>query len=394
MEGEVAISSRHFFKIMMPGFKDELILPRSVCKKLKQVNMMKLVAILKSGKESWKIDQVCRSNNEDGMMCLKGEGWTQFVNHHKLSVADFLVFEYNINITTTAPQLHLNLLLFHTSSASEKDFLLHSHNKQRHHHSTNTTPPRESDKDSVESDRRQNSEFFLTMKPSHACKHAPKVTIPAEFVRWNNLSKISRITLRDPYGIAWPVKLVYETIGKFPLRMGTGWPDFYAANNLKNGDVCRFQLNPCLLKSKSVVFDVKIFPAKPNNTNNTSTSGKGKDTTVDASCRSRSSDFVLTMKPSYADKHAPQVTIPAEFTRPNNLSEKSDATLRDPNGRAWPVKLVLQKVGQSFRLRMGKGWAEFYESNNLKNGDLCRFQLNRPSLKSKTAVFDVKIFPS
>ncbi|KAL7123597.1 hypothetical protein ACP275_01G115000 [Erythranthe tilingii] len=393
MEGEVAISSRHFFKVMMPGFKDELILPQSVCKKLKQVNMMKLVAILKSGKGSWKIDQVCRSNNEDGVMCVKGEGWTQFVNDHNFSIADFLVFEYNINITTTAPQLHLNLLLFHTSSPSEKDFLLHSHHKHRHHHSTNTTT-RESDKDSVESYGRQNSEFFLTMKPSHACKHAPKVTIPAEFVRWNNLSKISRITLRDPYGIAWPVKLVYETIGKFPLRMGNGWPDFYESNNLKNGDICRFQLNPRLLKSKSVVFDVKIFPAKPNNTNTSTGDKSGKDTKVDASCRSRSSEFVLTMKPSYADKYAPQVTIPAEFMRSNNLSKKSEITLRDPNGRAWPVKLMLRKVGQSFRLRMGKGWPEFYESNNLKNGDLCRFQLNRRSLKSKTAVFDVKISPS
>ncbi|KAL8056835.1 hypothetical protein ABFX02_04G144900 [Erythranthe guttata] len=226
MEGEII--SRHFFNVMVPGFHTHLNLPSAFCKKLKEKKSKR--AILKTRIGKWKID-VCR--NSEGLICFEN-GWPQFVNDHSLGIGDFVVFEHTGNF-------HFNVSVFdHT--ACEKEFPVEPKNER---HENNT----------------RNPHFVLTMKPSFALRQ-PRVNIPIVFARSSSLGDKSSATIRDPHKRAWPVKLVLETNGRSRVLMCRGWHDFYVSNQLKDGDICRFELNHGSRQTKNAVMDVQISRAR------------------------------------------------------------------------------------------------------------------------------------
>ncbi|KAK6153472.1 hypothetical protein DH2020_013111 [Rehmannia glutinosa] len=258
--------TRHFFKVMMPGFEEKLKLPPAFSAKLKEEKSKE--AILKSRKGTWKM-KVCRINRED-LICFE-HGWPQFVDDHGLNIGDFVVFEHIGN-------LRFNAFIF-DRTACEKEFNLVEAKKEINDATTGVAKPhfnpkntnstfsfyciyhlREPDKESVKSSyHSKNPHFILTMKPHHAHKNA-NVTIPAEFVRSNNLGDKSRVILRDHRGREWPMKLLVQKFPQFRFRISTGWHDFYVSNDLKDGDICFFDLNS-KSQSTTVLMDVQIFPA-------------------------------------------------------------------------------------------------------------------------------------
>ncbi|RXH73126.1 hypothetical protein DVH24_012810 [Malus domestica] len=68
---------------------------------------------------------------------------------------------------------------------------------------------------------------------------------------------------------------------------------------------------------------------------------------------------------------------------------------RPPCGRLWPVSLshwgTRRKAIDNRIAIKTKGWYNFCESNNLKDGDVCLFKLKRMSSSISTAFMDVKI---
>lgn len=74
----------------------------------------------------------------------------------------------------------------------------------------------------------------------------------------------------------------------------------------------------------------------------------------------------------------------------NIWGKASGAILRNEGGGVWATRLCVRKVDQ-LRVYVGKGWRDFYESNELKPGDVCVFYLN--STSPATILFDVKICP-
>ncbi|GER26707.1 transcriptional factor B3 family protein [Striga asiatica] len=105
--------------------------------------------------------------------------------------------------------------------------------------------------------------------------------------------------------------------------------------------------------------------------------------------------FLLTMKPYHASKS--WVHIPSEFCQSMKLEDKPYMIVRDPLGRSWPMKLKFEKNNGCKRIRICFGWNEFYESNGLKEGDVCLFErdvclfkLVRPSLESMAVVMNAR----
>ncbi|KAL0335537.1 UNVERIFIED_CONTAM: putative B3 domain-containing protein [Sesamum radiatum] len=200
---EKLAASRHFFKVMIPGFQQKLKLPPGFCEKLKEEKSRE--AIVRSRKGTWKM-KVCRNvEGGNGMMMSLEEGWGAFVCAHGLSVGDFLVFEHT-------GRLHFNALVF-DPSACEKEFLV-EFKKEDHHH-----------------------------------QEPPQGNTKIKFMRSNNLEKMSSVTLRNPADqrkLAWSVRVWVEETPRLRGRMDRGWHDFYVANKLKDGDVCVFELNPRL----------------------------------------------------------------------------------------------------------------------------------------------------
>lgn len=108
-------------------------LPPSFCRKLKQEKSE--WAMLKSRKGTSKI-KVCR--NGEGVISFEF-GWPQFVDHHNLSIGDFVVFEH-------VGGLKFNVFVF-DHSACEKEFLIESKreiNKSADHEAVDPSRPKKS----------------------------------------------------------------------------------------------------------------------------------------------------------------------------------------------------------------------------------------------------------
>ncbi|MQL76366.1 hypothetical protein Taro_008769, partial [Colocasia esculenta] len=94
--------------------------------------------------------------------------------------------------------------------------------------------------------------------------------------------------------------------------------------------------------------------------------------------------FKIVVTPSSLTKY---VHIPLLFWNENKVvRRKMEVVLRDPEGRLWTVGVVHMPNRTLFR----RGWKAFAESNNLKLGDECIFEL-LPRGRGKLCVFQVHI---
>ncbi|CAA0822043.1 Putative B3 domain-containing protein REM15 [Striga hermonthica] len=86
--------------------------------------------------------------------------------------------------------------------------------------------------------------------------------IPSEFWQSIKLEDKPIMTVRDPHGRSWPMKLKFEKInGCKRIRICSGWYEFYASNGLKEGDVCLFELVRLSLESMAVVMNARFSRA-------------------------------------------------------------------------------------------------------------------------------------
>ncbi|PIN16415.1 hypothetical protein CDL12_10933 [Handroanthus impetiginosus] len=201
---------RHFFKIMLPGFHDKLVLPPAFCRKLKEEKPKH--AILRSPRGTMKVN-ICK--NDKGLIYFK-KGWKDFADLNDLCIGDAIVFEHTGG-------LNFNAIVF-DPSACEKQFP-EKVNLDEHPEDVE----RKVDMDSGTSYNFLNPHFTITMKRHNGLKRWATVNIPTKFLRSNDLS----------------------------------WYKFYTSNKLKDGDVCSFELHPHSRRSKTVVMDVHINRSSP-----------------------------------------------------------------------------------------------------------------------------------
>lgn len=213
-------------------------------------------AVIRSRKGSWHVKiGKCRK----GQLYFE-EGWSKFVQEHDLNIGEFLVFEHK-------GHLHFDVLVYDSSSC-EKEFPVDSGNDKKRA----AVHVEENSKKHCRLDKQKSPvkeiapyspirpHFRTTIKASHGVPGAPYLTIPAEFVKSNNLSQHQSLALRDPSGKLWDVKLkLWRSCNATRQILFHGWYEFYRGNNLKIGDLCIFELNDGTTKSGSIVLDVKII---------------------------------------------------------------------------------------------------------------------------------------
>ncbi|XP_045792849.1 putative B3 domain-containing protein Os03g0621600 [Trifolium pratense] len=269
-----------------------------------------------------------------------------------------------------------------------------------------------------------------------------KLMMPRKFVQkyGEGLTKI--IYLKTPNGAKWKLNLV-KSDGK--IWFEKGWKEFVEYHSLVHGhlivfkyernshfEVQIFDKNACEIKYPFKRFDGKrVFNGQKKKANLSlefhqpceigSSSGvrvgklpkvetlnhidkkcKGKQlviakkvTALDRaiSFRTCNPSFHVVMCPSYIDGPC-NLNIPKEFGKIHlsDLDNKQgDIHLRLLNGRVWPLRYLIRiynRRGLKYEMR-SKGWKTFAEDNNLKVGDVCKFEL----LPTNTIVtFTVHIF--
>ncbi|KAL8529398.1 hypothetical protein ACS0TY_006719 [Phlomoides rotata] len=217
-----------------------------------------------------------------------------------------------------------------------------------------------------------------------------KVNLPPGFCKKIKAEKSEWATLRSRRG-RWEMGISRN--GEGVVSFEAGWPQFVNHHSLKVGDFVLFQ-HVCGLKFNVLVFDrsccEKEFGVEPKDDSSRETE---KESVI--SFDTRNPHFITTMQPHHAiATKKTRLNIPIGFVRSNNVVKNTrSAILRNDGGGVWRVNVVVCKGGQ-FRVYLGKGWCDFYDSNELKTGDVCTFYLNQPRSSAGTILFDVEILPS
>ncbi|CAK7329782.1 unnamed protein product [Dovyalis caffra] len=85
------------------------------------------------------------------------------------------------------------------------------------------------------------------------------------------------------------------------------------------------------------------------------------------------------------------VSVPAEFAKRHLSGVSEYIKLQVSDGRQWPIRL---NKTRSLRLTISKGWNEFQRENNLKEGDVCVFELIKNNKSSPSLQVSMNVLAS
>lgn len=182
----MAAHNLHFFKVLMPGYDQNLMIPVASSPELKELKLSKrdketaLLRTRRSKDTLWKVD-VCR-REEDSKWCFSGDNWREFVKFHDLNVHEFLVFEHK-------GDLLFNVFVY--DSATDGDGIIcekefppptrrdHVQEHDRRRASVRVNPRRRSTSNTKASKNSTCSPCFTrTMAASHLIPSCPYLNIP------------------------------------------------------------------------------------------------------------------------------------------------------------------------------------------------------------------------
>lgn len=245
----------------------------------------------------------------------------------------------------------------------------------------------------MEENSRVTKHFFKVM----SCDFHSNLALPKAFCR--NLNEVKLANITSSKGI-WKINVSRSNSGT--VFFEEGWGDFVRQHDLAVGDIVVFE-HIGEMHFNAFVFDFTACEKKFDDDlaeRNEGSAGvcnnlEAIKTNVGSSCLPRDPYFVITMKHHNSlDCKQPYMRIPVEFWRSNGLNEKTSINLRDPSSKNWLVELKFYKNVGNGRVTMERGWKQFYESNKLKNGDVCTFELNHNPKGSTVASMAVHIFPA
>ncbi|XP_027182274.1 putative B3 domain-containing protein REM15 [Coffea eugenioides] len=394
----------HFFKPILPGFKNGLKIPVSFSKYLcgERSNYM----LLRRGAREWRVKMSGQSLEE---------GWRKFAVENNLEVGDFVVFKHEGNmvfdvrvfdpshcereypwihdVTSDEPKeedipsskkfksageaIGLRRNKARTRLTAKSGISIDSEgNSEENEESTPT-----SRKASSDDDEEPNKPYFVSSIKPYCIKNSI-LHIPLGFARANNLRNRScEVILRDPQQKSWQVEMVPKASHVCFRR---GWSAFFKANGLKLGDTFKIELVengkipvldfvPCLTSSNKEPHLKRPTPPQPRPFSTVKPKGKCLDKKLEASPESNNdhpNSFVSTIK-AYSIKYS-ILHLPMKFARSTGLIKlNGEMILRDERKRQWSVRL--QQKGK--HVLISSGWSKFRTSNGLKEGDTYKFEL-------------------
>ncbi|KAM6564472.1 hypothetical protein CsatB_024470 [Cannabis sativa] len=224
--------------------------------------------------------------------------------------------------------------------------------------------------------------FMVYMQPSFVgAKY--NMVIPMLFAKYYLLSSSSNcqdVILKVQDGRTWSAKYyVRLDRGSPKARLEHGWKEFAIHNDLKVGDICAFVLR----KSIGVMlFEVVTFsgngvvnsPLLPELNAMTKGSRSSKIESHKIMNTKRPS-FTVTMREAYATGHC-NLFLPYKFVKEYLNRKECEVRLWVADGRCWFVQLKVRQANGLPRAELCRGWIAFARENNLRTGDVCKFELS------------------
>ncbi|KAI3861332.1 hypothetical protein MKW92_022506 [Papaver armeniacum] len=240
----------------------------------------------------------------------------------------------------------------------------------------------------------ENPSFKIMLQASHIKKGCMRVPVAFANSYFGNITRMAT-TLRISDGRIWEVGYLSRTITeKTENTLSKGWSKFVADNHLMEGDACVFEL----VDRKNIKMNVHIFrqqktfskltpkirhytakfqatleAAEEFTSENIMHYTAKFQATLEAAEEFTSENpfFKIVMQASYIEGQ--WARVPADFVISyfTNITQMV-ITFRALDGRTW-------EVGYVFKAPTGRwlshGWRKFVVDNDLKEGDVCVFEL-------------------
>ncbi|KAK6781586.1 hypothetical protein RDI58_019382 [Solanum bulbocastanum] len=205
---KISPKNPHFFKPILPGFKQGIKIPKGFLKYLKKYDQYEH-AILKRADKKWRV-KVNGRQLEDG--------WEKFTEKHDLHLRDILVFRHEGN-------MEFEVSIFDLNQQCEREYKYEYESKVKPNHYNKSS--------------RKASHFVCIARPY--CLSRDALFIPKEFASQNGLfnTKERDLVVRDERQRSWNVKLrSYDKA----VYLIDGWNKIRDANCLKEGDCITFEV--------------------------------------------------------------------------------------------------------------------------------------------------------
>ncbi|XP_026398680.1 putative B3 domain-containing protein Os03g0621600 [Papaver somniferum] len=352
------------------------------------------------------------------------KGWPEFVDEHSLEFGDFLIFEYK-----GSSKFKVKI---YGQTGIEKDLRAYSAEPSLEvkEHGTDEEAAYEGGyhvqrKSAMEVERigrsrarkpalpiNTNHPYFISTWPKSTTCY-PR--IPRDFARKYGLNTETGIVLRDHDGRSWPVKFSHNKDGR--ISMTKGWRQISAGNKLARGAKCLFQL---ISQTKgNQIMNVRVLGGAEIDkrdwalqSNRKRIHHLGSKLEVGSFKRGITMDCVtasakeraikeangfqskypvckIIMHPTYVGKWG-AVNIPAQFAKTYLGDRNQMAILRISDGRVWHVGYRTSSSSSSYMAIISKGWNKFKVDNQLKEGDVCLFELvDRDNLEMHVTICQV-----
>ncbi|XP_049376778.1 B3 domain-containing protein REM10-like [Solanum stenotomum] len=385
----------HFFKPILPGFKNGLKIPIGFLKYLKRHDQYEHAILRRKGKK-WLVKVNDRR--------LEKGNWKEFVEEHDLQLGDLLIFKYE-------GDMEFEVSIFDSSHCDREyvEYLYEDEDEDEEEEEEGTT---HDDKSFGQ------PHFECIVRPY--CLLKGFMFLPQQFAIANGLTnKKCTLIVRDERQKSWNIKLCSYGNRAY---IGNGWRKFAVEKYLKDGDRIMFEIvtngetpiwkfrvvthgetpmrkfqgkdgwykfmvDNCLKKRDRIMFevvtngetpiwkfqvvtiggtsmhkfqDIKKKPSNPLNAQvSTSTSGGDDDHPY----------FVSTIKPYCISK--PILYLPLGFAKSNGLmNRKCEMILKTEAQRCWSVWLGRE----SHHFGIMNGWTKFREENGLQANFLEKLQ--------------------
>ncbi|KAK6781588.1 hypothetical protein RDI58_019384 [Solanum bulbocastanum] len=351
----------HFFKPLLPGFKNSLKIPDGFLKYLEGCEE-KGHAILKKGGKKWAV----KLNGQK-----LEEGWGQFAEEHDLKLGDMLIFRHE-------GDLEFDVSVFNLSHCDREyaEYLQEEEEEEEEEEEVvRTIEQGISHAEGATHTPFGQSQFICTVKPY--CLRNGYLRIPCKFAKANCLiNKECGVIIRDERQRSWNLR-IYTSCSQ--VYMGGTWSEFRAANDIKKGDQIMFEV---VTNGEQPIWN---FHEYAKNLQQEETEAH----TFEETCKkfeleakpfpraeaaphdpSGQSQFVCTVKQYFLANG--YLRIPSKFAKANGLTNKNcGLIIRDERQRSWNLRIYTS----CSLVCIGGRWGQFCAANNIKAGDQIMFEV-------------------
>ncbi|GFQ03846.1 B3 domain-containing protein os01g0723500 [Phtheirospermum japonicum] len=190
-----------FFKIMWFANTIDLRIPPDFKHHLTSIERTERAILTPLG------DWVIKIVRKQGDMYFAEKGWQEFLKHHSLGRAEFVVFKYNGDTS-------FDVVIYERNGCA-----------RNYPSSSRFTSP---------------FTFFSRVMKNHNIGPSSKVYIPRVFQEKHLPLSKQGIILQDSEGVSWPVTVTISS-NEFLMILG-GWKAFADSHSIKKDDICIFEL--------------------------------------------------------------------------------------------------------------------------------------------------------